>query len=86
MNKEVKKVAVKKNLLTKAPIAHGVGRRKTSVARVYLSHGDGKFILNKKNAFEKHLHTDLSRKVVMDPIVLTESTGLFDIKVNVEVF
>jgi small subunit ribosomal protein S9 len=81
-NKEIRKAAVKKNLLSKASIAHGVGRRKSSVARVYLSHGTGKITLNKKD-FEKYLHTDLSRKVAVEPIIVTETTELFDIKVNV---
>jgi small subunit ribosomal protein S9 len=82
VNKEIRKAAVKKNLLSKASIAHGVGRRKTSVARVFLSHGTGKITLNKRE-FEKYLHTDLSRKVAVEPIVATETSELFDIKVNV---
>ena len=82
VNKEIRKAAAKKDLLSKAPIAHGVGRRKTSVARVYLRHGSGKITLNKKE-FEKHLHTDLSRKIAMEAVIATETDGLFDIQVNV---
>jgi len=60
----------------------GTGRRKKSVARVALTQGTGKFIVNGRE-FEEYIPSAAVRLDVMQPIVLTENEGKFDIVVNV---
>jgi len=60
----------------------GTGRRKTSVARVRLSSGSGKVTVNGR-AFENYFPTDSLRMVVQQPLVVTNNTDKFDVRVNV---
>jgi len=60
----------------------GTGRRKTSVARVRLSSGSGKVTVNGR-AFETYFPTDSLRMVVQQPLVITNNTDKFDVRVNV---
>lgn len=60
----------------------GTGRRKTSVARVYLTPGTGKVIINDKD-IEEYLPSELLRMVVNSPFEATSTEGTFDVKVNV---
>ncbi|HHT55140.1 MAG TPA: 30S ribosomal protein S9 [Acholeplasma sp.] len=60
----------------------GTGRRKKSVARVILTKGTGKFLVNGRE-FEEYIPSAAVRLDVMQPIVLTENEGKFDISVNV---
>ena len=60
----------------------GTGRRKTSVARVRLSSGSGKVTVNGR-AFETYFPTDSLRMVVQQPLVVTNNTDKFDVRVNV---
>ena len=60
----------------------GTGRRKQSVARVYLTPGTGLFEINGKS-LEDYLPTEVQRMVVRAPFELTETLGTFDAKINV---
>jgi len=60
----------------------GTGRRKSSVARVILTHGKGSFLINGRE-FEEYLPSPAVRLDVLQPLTLTESEGKFDISVNV---
>jgi len=60
----------------------GTGRRKTSIARVRLSSGSGKVTVNGR-AFESYFPTDSLRMVVQQPLVVTNNTDKFDVRVNV---
>ena len=60
----------------------GTGRRKNSVARVILTAGSGKFIINGRE-FEEYIPSAMLRLDVMQPFGVTETTGQFDIEVNV---
>ena len=60
----------------------GTGRRKQSVARVYLTPGTGLFEINGKS-LEEYLPTEVQRMVVRAPFELTETLGTFDTKINV---
>jgi small subunit ribosomal protein S9 len=62
---------------------YGTGRRKTSVARVFIKPGKGKFIVNDK-ALDEYFARETGRMVVRQPLVLTEHLQTFDIKVNVD--
>lgn len=60
----------------------GTGRRKTSVARVRLVNGTGKFIINKKDISE-YFDFDTLRTIAKAPLIHTEQEGKFDVYVNV---
>ena len=61
---------------------YGTGRRKSSVARVFIKKGTGQIIVNGKPV-EKYFGRQTSIMVVKQPLVLTNNAELFDIKVNV---
>jgi small subunit ribosomal protein S9 len=56
----------------------GTGRRKTAVARVRLLPGDGNIAINGKS-FETYFPNRTLRLIVMQPLVLTELAGRFDV-------
>ncbi len=60
----------------------GTGRRKSSVARVYLTPGSGVISVNDKT-LDEYLPLETLRMVVRSPLVLTETLSTYDIKINV---
>jgi small subunit ribosomal protein S9 len=62
---------------------YGTGRRKTSVARVFIKPGKGKFTVNDKT-LDDYFARETGRMVVRQPLVLTDHLQTFDIKVNVD--
>ena len=58
---------------------YGTGRRKSSVARVYLVPGTGKITINKS----EYLGLETLKLVVRQPLVATETVDKFDVLVNV---
>jgi len=62
---------------------YGTGRRKTSVARVYLRPGSGKIVVNRRD-FEEYFPNKVLKMVIRQPLLLTETADKFDILVNVE--
>ena len=63
-------------------VIHKIGRRKTAVARVYVSEGKGNITVNKKD-MATYFPTATLQYKVNQPIVMTDNEGNFDIKVNV---
>ena len=61
---------------------YGTGRRKTSVARVFIKHGKGKIVVNDKPV-DEFFSRETGRMVVRQPLVLTNHEATFDIMVNV---
>ena len=61
---------------------YGTGRRKTSVARVFMKRGDGKIVVNDKPV-DEFFTRETGRMVVRQPLVLTNHQSTFDIMVNV---
>ena len=61
---------------------YGTGRRKTSVARVFLKKGDGKIVVNEKPV-DQFFARETGRMVVRQPLVLTNHQTTFDVMVNV---
>ena len=61
---------------------YGTGRRKSSVARVFMQKGSGQIIVNGKPV-DEYFSRETGRMVIRQPLVLTENTESFDIKVNV---
>ncbi len=62
---------------------YGTGRRKCSVARVYLRPGNGTVHINER-AFEIYFRSEQLRMVVQQPLQLTESSGKFDVYANIQ--
>lgn len=66
-----------------APLQYqAVGRRKTSVSRVYMRPGNGKVVINKR-AIEDYFPLEIRRRQILRPFVVTETVGKFDVLVNV---
>jgi small subunit ribosomal protein S9 len=61
---------------------YGTGRRKSSVARVFIKRGNGQFVVNGK-AIDAYFGRQTSIMIVRQPLVLTANEAAFDIKVNV---
>ena len=62
---------------------YGTGRRKCSVARVYLRPGSGTIQVNERT-FDNYFVSEALRMVVQQPLHLTESSGKFDIYANIQ--
>jgi small subunit ribosomal protein S9 len=62
---------------------HAIGRRKTSVARVYLQEGTGAIMVNGRD-YKNYFSTGALHYKVEQAFALTATTGSFDVKVNVE--
>jgi small subunit ribosomal protein S9 len=61
---------------------YGTGRRKTSVARVFLRPGSGEIKVNKKE-FDNYFPNETLRMIIRQPLQLTETANKFDILINV---
>ena len=61
---------------------YGTGRRKSSVARVYVTPGSGKITVNKKD-IEEYFGLETLKAIVRQPFAVTGTTGKFDVNVNV---
>lgn len=75
--KPVKKVPAKG-----AKLAHGVGRRKTSIARVWLHRGSGSLLVNGKKHTD-YFDTELNCKEAAAPIHVVPMASNYDVEVNV---
>ena len=61
---------------------YGTGRRKTSVARVYLVPGTGKITINRRD-IDEYLGLETLKVIVRQPLVATDNADKFDVIVNV---
>lgn len=64
-------------------ITNTIGRRKTSVARVYLTPGKGEITINKKE-FKTYFLSEIDQTKVKQPLVAVNMDGQYDITINVE--
>jgi small subunit ribosomal protein S9 len=62
---------------------YGTGRRKTSVARVFLKKGTGRMVVNGK-PLDSYFARETGRMVVRQPLELTNNLEAFDVMVNVD--
>ena len=62
---------------------HAIGRRKSAVARVYLTEGTGKIVINKVD-IDKYFPSAILQYVVKQPLSLLEADGKYDIKANLD--
>ena len=61
---------------------YGTGRRKKSIARVYLTQGSGKITINKRD-IDDYFGLETLKVIVRQPLVATDTTNKFDVKVTV---
>ncbi|MAB84479.1 MAG: 30S ribosomal protein S9 [Cryomorphaceae bacterium] len=61
---------------------HAIGRRKTSIARVYLKKGKGKILVNNRD-LSNYFATAMLQYKVNQPFALTDTLGKYDVKVSV---
>tara|TARA_B100001175_G_C19510666_1_gene643631 strand:+ start:533 stop:919 length:387 start_codon:yes stop_codon:yes gene_type:complete len=64
-------------------VIHTIGRRKTSVARLYVSKGKGVITVNKKNYTDFFPTATLQYKIIQ-PLSLTENESSYDLRVTVK--
>jgi small subunit ribosomal protein S9 len=63
-------------------VINAIGRRKSSIARVYLKEGTGKIIINKED-IEKYFPSNILRYVVLQPLKELDADGKYDIQANI---
>ena len=63
-------------------VVNTLGRRKTSVARVYLMKGTGKVTVNKRD-YKEFFPVAVLQSKIEQPFSLTDTAGQYDVKVNV---
>lgn len=64
-------------------VINTIGRRKTSVARLYMSPGSGNIVINSK-PLDQYFPAGVLTTIVHQPFVATEQENKFDVKVNVK--
>ena len=64
-------------------VINTLGRRKTAVARVYMSKGTGEITINKKD-YKVYFPTGILQNKIVQPFELTNEIGNYNVKVNVE--
>ncbi len=63
-------------------VFYATGKRKDSVAKVWLTPGSGKIIINNKD-FNDYFELNVTRDLLSSPLSLTENSDAFDVKVRV---
>ena len=71
------------NQFANMEMINAVGRRKASIARVYLTKGDGKVVINGKQ-LEDYFPQKHIQNALMDPFKTVEAEKIYDLKVNVK--
>ena len=65
----------------KAPFFYATGRRKTSVARVYLTPGSGKITVNNKSLID-YFRREMLKMTILQPLELLDAMSKFDIEAH----
>jgi small subunit ribosomal protein S9 len=64
-------------------VTHTIGRRKTSVARIFMKEGKGAITINKKD-YKEYFNTPALHYKVEQAFAVTETTGQYDVNINVD--
>jgi len=64
-------------------VVNTIGRRKTSVARIYLKPGKGDITVNTRD-FKDYFHTEVLQTIVNQPFATIQALGNYDVKANVK--
>ncbi len=62
---------------------YATGKRKTSIARVWLEPGEGKFTVHERG-LKEHFKTETGEMIILQPFEVTGTQNRFDVKVNVQ--
>ena len=65
-----------------ANIFYATGKRKSSVAKVWLKPGNGNIVVNNRDINE-YFELDVTRDILVSPLVLTDKYGTYDVKITV---
>jgi small subunit ribosomal protein S9 len=69
--------------MAQSDVIHAVGKRKNSIARIYLRPGTGKIMVNRRE-FEDYFPVEISRMIIRQPLELVSVGSDLDIYVNVQ--
>jgi small subunit ribosomal protein S9 len=64
-------------------IINSTGRRKTSIARVYMTPGKGQIVVNERE-FKEYFKSDIHQILVKQPFTILQQDGNYDVTINVE--
>jgi len=64
-------------------LINSTGRRKTSIARVYMTPGKGQIVVNERE-FKEYFKSDIHQILVRQPFTILQQDGNYDVEVNVE--
>jgi small subunit ribosomal protein S9 len=62
---------------------YGTGRRKSSVARVFMKRGTGKIVVNGRS-IDEYFHRETGRMIARQPLEITNNATAFDFQINVD--
>ena len=63
-------------------VVNAIGRRKTSVARLYVKPGKGKIIINNRD-YDEYFPSDILQTIIKQPLDLLNAAGSYDLSINV---
>lgn len=66
-----------------AEVINTIGRRKTSIARIYLQSGKGDIVVNGRD-YKEYFPTEVLQIILNQPFTSTNTVGNYDVKINVE--
>ena len=61
---------------------YATGKRKTAIARIWMKDGSGVFTINNRN-FDDYFTRDVLKKIIQQPLEITNQMGKFDFYINV---
>ena len=64
-------------------IVNTIGRRKTSVARIYLSSGNGSILINNRD-YKEYFPSEILQTIINQPFTVLSENGKFDVSINVK--
>jgi small subunit ribosomal protein S9 len=64
-------------------IVSSIGRRKSAIARIYVSQGKGEIIVNKRD-YKEYFPVEQFQYIIQQPLKLVDSLNKFNIKVNIK--
>lgn len=64
-------------------VINTIGRRKTSIARIYLAPGNGSIKVNERE-LKDYFHSEIHQTIVKQALTLSNTEGNYDVQVNVE--
>jgi len=68
--------------MEKENVYYATGKRKSAIARTWLVPGTGKITVNNQSA-DQYFRTESARTILLQPLVMTNNAGAFDVKVRV---